>query len=69
MSKYRVKDGTRVVVGGTAYSNGATFTAEPADVQDLLANGWISETSAKAVHRDQAEDKAVTPRRRTPRTT
>ena len=34
-ARYRVKDGIRVVLDGAAYSNGATFTAEPDDVRDM----------------------------------
>lgn len=62
MSDYQVRPGTRVLVGGRAYSDGETFTAEPGDVQRLLDEGWVS----KAVHADEVEDKAVT-RKRAPR--
>lgn len=67
MSKYRVKDGIRVVLAEQAYSNGQTFTAEPEQVREWLDAGWVTEVDGKAVHGDQVEDKAVTPRRRVPR--
>lgn len=67
MSKYRVKDGIRVVLDGQAYSNGQTFTAEPGDVRAMLEAGWVTEVDGKAIHGEQVEDKAVTPRKRAPR--
>jgi hypothetical protein len=67
VATYRVKPGIRVVVEGTAYSNGVTFTADPAAVRDAIALGYVTEVEAKAVKASEVEDKA-TPKRRSRRT-
>ena len=42
MARYQVREGIRVVVDGTAYSNGATFTATEEQAAPLLRYGWVS---------------------------
>jgi hypothetical protein len=67
VASYRVKPGIRVVVAGKAYSDGATFTADPAAVRVEVALGYVTDVTGKAVKAEQVEDKA-TPKRRSRRT-
>lgn len=43
MGTYRVVDGTQVHHRGVLYAAGDTLTAEPADVTQEIAAGWLTE--------------------------
>jgi hypothetical protein len=68
VTRYRVADATQVHHDGVTYTGGQTLEATPGAAATWLSAGWVTEaTGAKAVHREQVEDKATAPRRRSPR--
>jgi hypothetical protein len=51
MSRYKVRAGTRVIVGGRPYSNGATFEATADQVPEILMAGYIEPVKVSASRR------------------